>query len=263
MALDYGDVHYPRLGDNMAEDFEENKKDDEEELEKDGSEVIEEIADEIGDKVEDLVEEVLGGGGGPEDVESEKSEDDEGEDDIEKDDDEDEEDLDKCKKSDDEDEEEVEKEDEDDEDLEKSEDEDDEDVEKEDDDDEDPDVEKSWTVPLFKSGDEQVVYGVVSEPNSIDLQGDILTESEIRKAAHAFMMKSQRIGHEHNGPANAEIIESYIAPTNFECGGQVVKKGSWVMAVKIHDPSLWGAVKKGEINGFSIAGSGVRTPMTS
>lgn len=236
----------------MPEDiFEEDKKDDEEELEKDGSEVIEEIADEIGDEVEDIVEEVLGGGGGDEDADTEKSEDEEDED------------LDKCKKSEDEDEEEVEKEDEEDEDdLEKSDDEEDEDIEKEDEDEEEePDVEKRWTVPLFKSEDQQIVCGVVSEPGSVDLQGDVLTESEIRKACHSFMMRSRRIGYEHNGPADVDIVESYIAPVNYECGGQIVKKGSWVMAAKIHDPDLWHGVKKGEINGFSIAGTGTRTPL--
>jgi hypothetical protein len=32
------------------------------------------------------------------------------------------------------------------------------------------------------------------------------------------------------------------------------------MAVKIHDPDIWQAVKKGEITGFSIAGQGERIP---
>jgi len=32
------------------------------------------------------------------------------------------------------------------------------------------------------------------------------------------------------------------------------------MAVKVHDPELWQAIKKGEITGFSIAGTGTRTP---
>jgi hypothetical protein len=31
------------------------------------------------------------------------------------------------------------------------------------------------------------------------------------------------------------------------------------MAVKIHDPAVWRDVKKGEITGFSIAGTGTRT----
>lgn len=137
-----------------------------------------------------------------------------------------------------------------------------EDDEDEEDEDEVSKVMKSYRVPIIvsKAADQQICYGVVSEPGVIDLQGDRLSESEIRKACHKFMQTSQRIGKEHSGPAKASIIESYIAPTNFKCNGQKVRKGSWVMAVKIHDPSLWQAVKKGEITGFSIAGTGTRTP---
>ena len=120
---------------------------------------------------------------------------------------------------------------------------------------------KSITVPIIKSkGDQQIVYGVVSEPDIIDLQGDRLSREEIEKACHKFMLTSQKIGKEHEGPAKADIIESYIAPLDFTCGGQTVRKGSWVMAVKIHDPELWAAVKNGDITGFSIAGTGDRTP---
>jgi hypothetical protein len=129
----------------------------------------------------------------------------------------------------------------------------------EDDKEEDGTVAKSYQVPIIK-GDQQVVYGVVSEPDTIDLQGDRLSKAEIRKACHKFMMESRKIGKEHQGPAKADIIESYIAPADFRCHGQVVKAGSWVMAVKIHDKDLWSAVKKGDITGFSIAGQGERVP---
>ena len=137
-----------------------------------------------------------------------------------------------------------------------------EDDDEEEDEDEVSKVMKSYRVPIIvsKSGDQQIVYGVVSEPGVIDLQGDRLSKSEIRAACHKFMQTSQRIGKEHSGVAKASIIESYIAPTDFKCNGQVVKSGSWVMAVKIHDNDRWQAVKKGDITGFSIAGTGTRTP---
>ena len=108
--------------------------------------------------------------------------------------------------------------------------------------------------------DQQIVYGVVSEPDTIDLQGDRLSAEEIRKACHKFMIESQRIGKQHLGPAEADIIESYIAPVKFKCNDQVVRKGSWVMAVKVQDQDLWQAVKSGKITGFSIAGQGSRIP---
>lgn len=137
-----------------------------------------------------------------------------------------------------------------------------EDDDEEEDEDEVSKVMKSYRVPIIKTArDQQIVYGVVSEPGVEDLQGDILSESEIRKACHKFMQTSQRIGKEHSGVAKASIIESYIAPTDFKCNGQPVRKGSWVMAVKVHDKGLWQAVKKGEITGFSIAGTGSRTPL--
>ena len=124
---------------------------------------------------------------------------------------------------------------------------------------EDGKITKSFRVPFIK-GDQQIVYGVVSEPDTVDLQGDRLSKAEIRKACHKFMQTSQKITKEHEGPAKADIIESYIAPVDYKCGGQVVKAGSWVMAVKIHDKDVWKAVKDGEITGFSIAGQGERVP---
>jgi len=123
---------------------------------------------------------------------------------------------------------------------------------------EDGKITKSFRVPIIK-GDQQIVYGVVSEPETVDLQGDRISKAEIRKACHKFMQTSQKITKEHEGPAKADIIESYIAPTDFKCNGQVVKAGSWVMACKIHDKDVWKAVKDGEITGFSIAGQGERT----
>lgn len=136
----------------------------------------------------------------------------------------------------------------------------------EDEEDEDEDVIekvlKCYRVPIrIKKGDQQIIYGIISEPNVTDLQGDRLSESEIAKACHKFMQTSQRISKEHAEPAKADIIESYIAPVDFTCGGQSVRKGSWVMAVKVHDPGLWQAIKKGEITGFSIGGHGTRIPI--
>jgi len=204
-----------------------------------GTDVIDEIAEEIGEKVEDVVAEVLGGGGGEETV-SEPEPEVPGMEKSDDDDEDEEDDLEKCSGSD--------------KDLEKSDDDDE-------DDEDEPAVEKSWRVPLFKSEEEQVVYGVVLEPGTEDLQGDIVAAADVRKACHEFMMKSQRIGHEHEGSVNAQIVENYIAPLDFDCGGQRVKKGSWIMVTKIHDPNIWNAVKTGEITGYSIGGSGTRIPV--
>lgn len=103
--------------------------------------------------------------------------------------------------------------------------------------------------------EKRIVYGVVMEPEVVDAHGDIVGEDEIEKAAHAYMMKSQTIGVQHSKIAKSVYpIESYIAPTDIEG----IKKGSWVMAVKVADDEIWKSIKDGSITGFSIGGYGLR-----
>ncbi len=44
---------------------------------------------------------------------------------------------------------------------------------------------------------------------------------------------------------------------------QLVKAGSWVMAMHYPDEAIWDRVKKGELASFSVAGSGVRITETT
>jgi cation transport regulator ChaB len=129
---------------------------------------------------------------------------------------------------------------------------------KADDIDEEP-VQKSLTATFIKADNEQqLVTGIVLEPETVDAQGDIISAEVIEKAAHNFLAKSRIIGKQHKGKAMAEVVESYIAPRDMQIGEQGVKKGSWIMSVKVHDNSLWEEVKAGEITGFSIGALGVR-----
>ncbi len=110
--------------------------------------------------------------------------------------------------------------------------------------------------------DERFVYGIVLEPETVDAQQDIYSAMEIQTAAHQFMEKFRTIGLMHKGAINdkVKILESFIAPGDFEVDGAPVKKGTWVMAVKVTDDALWKAVKDGDITGFSIGGSAIRKP---
>jgi SAM-dependent methyltransferase len=107
--------------------------------------------------------------------------------------------------------------------------------------------------------EKQIVYGIVLSPGEIDLQGDIVSEEEIEKCCHKFMLESQKIFFQHLMPASAKVVESYIAPQDLTLGSGQVKKGAWVMAVKVLDSEIWESVKKGKITGFSIGGYGKRT----
>ncbi|MFW9991927.1 MAG: XkdF-like putative serine protease domain-containing protein [Candidatus Odinarchaeota archaeon] len=115
--------------------------------------------------------------------------------------------------------------------------------------------------PIMKLDEEKrLVYGVVLEPETVDLQDDIVSVDEIEKAAHGFMMDSRAIYYEHAiKEPDSRIVESYLAPIDFEMNGQIVKQGSWVMVTYCGNDDVWKQLKDGELTGYSIRGSALRT----
>lgn len=118
---------------------------------------------------------------------------------------------------------------------------------------------------LIKSAAKQILYCVVAEPGTEDLQGDVWPDDEIEKAAHGYMLDSGRIGSQHAKNSrgmlievDAGVVESFIAPADFEVGEEKIRKGSWVIAIKVRDPEMWNEVESGEITGVSIGGIGER-----
>lgn len=112
--------------------------------------------------------------------------------------------------------------------------------------------------------EQQVVRGIVLEPDVVDTQDDMITVKEIETASHGFMIEVQRgvgsIGIDHEKPADAVVVESFLAPVEFIEGEQTIRKGSWVLAVKVFDDELWQSVKSGDRTAFSIHGTAERVP---
>jgi hypothetical protein len=119
------------------------------------------------------------------------------------------------------------------------------------------------TVPIHKADvEKRLVYGVVSEPDTEDSQGDILSVDEIEKMAHGYLKDSRVIGEMHLTEADAEVVESYIAPIDYKVGEETIKKGSWVAVIRVNSDTLWEDVKTGDITGLSIGGTGTREPIS-
>jgi hypothetical protein len=118
-------------------------------------------------------------------------------------------------------------------------------------------------IPVLKTGEERYVLGIVLEPETVDAQKDIYSAAEIREAAHRFMEEYRNVGLMHRELVNqrVKILESYLAPAPFELDGTHVKKGTWLLAVRVVDDDLWRQVKTGELAGFSIGGSAVKVPL--
>lgn len=117
-------------------------------------------------------------------------------------------------------------------------------------------IEKFISVyPIDKADEEHIVCGVVYEPDVEDAQGDKANEVEIRKAAYQFMEQSQSFKVMHKGKeVKVKVLESYVAPENFTIAKQAIKKGSWILTVRVLNKKIWNAVKEGELTGFSMAG---------
>lgn len=120
-------------------------------------------------------------------------------------------------------------------------------------------------VRLIKNADpadERFVLGVVLEPETVDAQKDIYSAAEIRKAAHRFMEEYGSMGLMHEWIVNAKIVilETFIAPVDFEIAGEKVKAGTWLLGARIVDDELWAETKSGDFTGWSIGGDAIRTP---
>ncbi|GLY12222.1 XkdF-like putative serine protease domain-containing protein [Pseudobacillus badius] len=119
-----------------------------------------------------------------------------------------------------------------------------------------PDFQKEVKLFINKEEEEQqLVYGLVYEPDVEDSHGDFMTAEEIEKAAHGFMKDARNIDKQHDFNAGVgEVVESYIAPADFTIGEQTITKGSWVLVTKASD-EIWEEIKKGAITGYSMAGT--------
>jgi len=103
--------------------------------------------------------------------------------------------------------------------------------------------------------DERIVGGIVYEPDVVDAQGDKANEVEIRKAAYKFMEDVQAFKVMHKGKAvKVKVLESYIAPVDLTVESTSIKKGTWLITVRVLEKKIWDAVKSGELTGFSMAG---------
>lgn len=109
----------------------------------------------------------------------------------------------------------------------------------------------------------RLITGIVLEPETVDSQGDVYSADEIENAAHIFMGEYQNVGHQHSTLVNdgVKIVESFVAPVDMEYEGQPVRRGTWLMTVKVVSDELWEMVMSGALTGFSIGGFAQKVPL--
>jgi DNA adenine methylase len=99
----------------------------------------------------------------------------------------------------------------------------------------------------------------------VDVQQDIYSAAEVRDAAHRFMEEYRNLGLMHREilGEQVKILESYLAPAEFEADGTRIKNGTWLLAVRVLDDELWKQVKAVDVTGSSIEGSALRSGPTA
>ena len=118
----------------------------------------------------------------------------------------------------------------------------------------------------------QVVWGyasVIEEQGKpvIDAQGDLIESDELVKAAHDFVSSSRTGGLMHikdqSGKAIqvGEVVESIVLTKDLQSAlGIDLGRVGWFVGMHVPDPAIWSRIKSGELQAFSIGGSGLRTP---
>ena len=103
----------------------------------------------------------------------------------------------------------------------------------------------------------QIVYGIVWEPDFVDADGEWASADDIEEAAHDYLIyhRGTKLSHGLNITKEAALVESYIAPVDFDCGDYKVKKGTWIAGLKITNKDYWDAVESDEIVGLSAGGT--------
>jgi len=102
------------------------------------------------------------------------------------------------------------------------------------------------------------VLFVALTPDEEDRNWDVISENEITKTAHDFVLnlseKDVNVDHEDDTELEtAEFVESFIAPVDIPVWDEVIAKGSWVIGIRFDDET-YQSVKNGDFVGISIEG---------
>ena len=89
--------------------------------------------------------------------------------------------------------------------------------------------------------DKRLFTAAVLIPETVDAHGDIYSSEVVEEAAHDFMKYSQQSNLQHMFDVEKElvhVVENWITPSDITIGEKEVKKGSWIMTVKVEDDAI-------------------------
>lgn len=109
--------------------------------------------------------------------------------------------------------------------------------------------------------DEQRIFtSVVLRPDEFDTHNHIYDADVVMNACYDFnehCLNSSVLGHfiEIN-KSDVAVVESFISQSDYVINDKDVKKGDWVMSVRVHNDAVWEACKAGTFKAFSVGCQG-------
>jgi hypothetical protein len=129
-------------------------------------------------------------------------------------------------------------------------------------------IDVNKTLPIKKivrSMQKGVFYCVVAEPMTLDTDKDYQTEEDIEDACWDYMetlqgSKSVGLNLLHDSDETltkkqAIVVENVMALLDLPVGDEIIKKGSWYVAIRVKDPDVKEAIESGELNSLSMEGT--------
>jgi len=123
-------------------------------------------------------------------------------------------------------------------------------------------VNKTISIPILKA-EQRIVTGIAMTPDDIDAHGEFFSEATIKAAAFKFLTnyKNAKTGSETKMGVqhtlfgmDIDLLESSVLRQATLIGNKIVKKGAWIVTVRVNDDTIWNMIKQGKITGFSIGG---------
>ena len=84
---------------------------------------------------------------------------------------------------------------------------------------------------------------------------DFTSAEEIEKAAHDFLPNAVMNIYHRDDLEDVQVVESFIAPIDYDLGGEVIKQGTWVLVARVLNEDLRKMIESGEITGYSLEGT--------
>jgi len=113
-------------------------------------------------------------------------------------------------------------------------------------------------------------YGYVLIPNLPDFQGDVMSDTEVVKACHSYMKNLAKNLQQGQGTSEEHSYfdgVGYVIESVIDTDGSIAKAhgaeehpGGWWIGLQVENDEIWKSIEEGEITGYSIGGSGKRSP---